>query len=442
MKKSLKLIFVSLLIIMTFFMMSKVKAATTQLSPSPTSVTEGDTINVKVTVNAAQWNLTLTANGKALKTWTETVNYKENLSKTFSVSYKTTEKGTVKFVLSGDITDVDQTNTEINTSKSVTVKAKTTTSSGGSSSGSSSSSSSGSTSSSGGSTTTKTPKFSSVNQTVYATEEVNVRKSYSTSSTILGTLSKGDSVKRTGIGDNGWSKVTYRGQTAYISSSYLSKTKPVIEKPVEKPAEEPKPSTNTTTNETINEVVPNNEIGNNTVNNVIDNNIVDQNVTDNEVLRLSKLEIAGVNFTDGFNPETYSYELKLNFFVDKLNLTAVANKEDAKIEIIGNENFKEGENNITVLVKSADGKETVTYQINVLVPSEVENNPQNNLQFYLICGGIILVAIVAIIVVIVTYKVKNRSYLEDEEEVESYKLKTDEQYNEEKPRRTRGKHSN
>lgn len=416
MKKILKLTFISFLIIITFCMINKVKAATTQLSTNSSSITEGDTVTVKVTINAAQWNLTLTANGETLDTWTETVNYKENLSKTFSVSYKATEKGTVKFVLTGDITDVDQTNTEINTNKTVTVKEKETTDTSSEES------------------TTKTPKFTAVNETVYATTEVNVRKSYSTSSAIVGSLEKGESVKRTGIGDNGWSKVTYNGQTAYISSTYLTKTKPVVEEPKEEPED---------TNITANENNENNEINTNT------NNTDNNNTTDNETqnnsqnLQLSKLEISGVNFSEGFNPEIYTYELKLNFFVKDLNITAVANKEDAKIEIIGNEDFKEGENNINILVSSADGNETVTYQIKVIVPSEVENNPQNNLQFYLICGIIILAAIAAIIVVIAIYKQKNKREYDDDTEEDFYKFKIDEQYDsEEKPKRTKGKHSN
>ena len=97
--------------------------------------------------------------------------------------------------------------------------------------------------SSGGSTPMPTPtepKFTSVNETVYATTEVNVRKSWSTSSGILGSLEKGKSVTRIGKGDNGWSKVTFNGSTGYIYSEYLTTTKPVEEKPVETPAKEEK----------------------------------------------------------------------------------------------------------------------------------------------------------------------------------------------------------
>lgn len=68
--------------------------------------------------------------------------------------------------------------------------------------------------------------YTDVNETVYATSNVNVRKGAGTSYERLGSLSKGESVTRIGVGDNGWSKVIYNGQEAYVSSSYLTKTKP------------------------------------------------------------------------------------------------------------------------------------------------------------------------------------------------------------------------
>ena len=71
-----------------------------------------------------------------------------------------------------------------------------------------------------------TVNFKDVNETVYITSGCNVRESYSTSSNKLGKLNEGASVKRTGIADNGWSRVEYNGKTAYISSQFLTTTKP------------------------------------------------------------------------------------------------------------------------------------------------------------------------------------------------------------------------
>lgn len=88
-------------------------------------------------------------------------------------------------------------------------------------------SSSGSTTSDKDNTATSTePKFTDVNETVYTKESCNVRESYSTSSKKITKLEKGVELKRTGVGDNGWSKVDYNGKTVYISSQFLTTEKP------------------------------------------------------------------------------------------------------------------------------------------------------------------------------------------------------------------------
>lgn len=74
--------------------------------------------------------------------------------------------------------------------------------------------------------------FTEVNETMYVTSTVNIRESYSVESTKLGTLSRGQSVTRIGIGisnseADGWSKVILSdGREVYVSSDCLSATKP------------------------------------------------------------------------------------------------------------------------------------------------------------------------------------------------------------------------
>lgn len=83
-----------------------------------------------------------------------------------------------------------------------------------------------STNNNSGTTTSKEPKFTDVNETVYTTQKCNVRKSYSTDSEKIATVEKDTKLTRKAIGDNGWSKVEYNGQTAYVYSEYLTKTEP------------------------------------------------------------------------------------------------------------------------------------------------------------------------------------------------------------------------
>ena len=90
------------------------------------------------------------------------------------------------------------------------------------------------------------PKFTEVNETVYATTSVNVRSSYSADSDKVGSLSAGASVTRTGVGDNGWSRIVYGDSVAYVNSSYLTTTKPDTSGNPDPGSEETtKPSTST-----------------------------------------------------------------------------------------------------------------------------------------------------------------------------------------------------
>lgn len=428
MKKKLSIIMIFLMsVIFLWTLTGQVFAAGSfSISKSSVSLTEGGSTTFKISASSCEGKFTISSSDSGIA---KVSSSSEWIKDSATITITAVKAGTAKITITAsDVADTSEQEVTGSKTISVTVKAKSTSSSSNNNSNSNSNSGS----------TKKEPKFTSVNQTMYTTGEVNIRKSYSTSSAIIKTVEKGTKVTRTGIGDNGWSKITYNGQTAYISSSLLTATKPAEDKPK---TEEPK--SNTTTNQTTNTEVTNNEDVNNTTEPV--NNEVDNSNTDNEnaVLGLSKLEIAGVNFSEGFDPSIHSYTLKLNFFVKDLNITAEANKADAKVEIIGNENFEEGENNVTILVSSADNKEVATYQIKVTIPSEVAGSPQNNIQFYLMCGTIILAAIVVIVIIISIYKKKNKS------EVDYKDSKTDDDmldpYTDIKPKKEKaksGKHSN
>lgn len=73
-----------------------------------------------------------------------------------------------------------------------------------------------------------TTTFKQVNETVYATASVSLRSSYSTTSSVVTTLAKDQSITRTGISEDGtWSRVVTANNTvAYVQSSYLTTTAP------------------------------------------------------------------------------------------------------------------------------------------------------------------------------------------------------------------------
>ena len=64
--------------------------------------------------------------------------------------------------------------------------------------------------------------FKNVDETVTAKEETNLRTSPDIRGALASVLYNGDTARRTGIGDNGWSRLEYDGTTVYAISSYLT----------------------------------------------------------------------------------------------------------------------------------------------------------------------------------------------------------------------------
>lgn len=65
--------------------------------------------------------------------------------------------------------------------------------------------------------------YTTVNEKVTAKSETNLRNAASTNnSQVVHTLKNGETVTRTGVGSNGWSRLLFNGQTVYAISSYLT----------------------------------------------------------------------------------------------------------------------------------------------------------------------------------------------------------------------------
>lgn len=66
--------------------------------------------------------------------------------------------------------------------------------------------------------------FTEVDEIVYAKGGVNIRSGPGTEHKVISTLRNGEAIRRTGVGDNGWSRVSYMGQTAYMYTKLLTTT--------------------------------------------------------------------------------------------------------------------------------------------------------------------------------------------------------------------------
>lgn len=371
---------------------------------------------------------------------------------------------TVAFSAEGVIIHGTDNRTSSTATATVKVKANENNNNGGTSNGGGTdnnggSSNNGVTSNNGGTTNNggsatnnddkpKEPTFTQTNETVYVKEkenQINVRSSYTTSSNIVGKLKKGESITRTGVGSNGWSKVNYNGATAYISSRLLTTTKPEEEKStikalksltVEPGTLSPEFNPETTKYEitvgedvtklNIKAVVEDEkskvnisgnddlELGENIVKIVVtaeDGTARTYTITvtkeEKEQLKLDTLSVKGINLNPSFSSDIYEYTADVDNDITKLELEAVSNIENATIEILGNEDLQEGENAVTIMLKSEDGKQNVTYQIIVkraaktIVNSNVSEESNSNMQYVIvgsILGGILLIIIIALII--------------------------------------------
>lgn len=180
-----------------------------------------------------------------------------------------------------------------------------------------------------------------------------------------------------------------------------------------------------------------------------------------EKFGLSELKIEGLEIEPQFQTDIYEYKVELKEDLDKLNITTLATKANATVEITGNENLKEGENIITILVKGENEDETAAYQIVVNKILEKQENTENNsnqdkikkIIIVSIAGGIILViVVVAIVTKIKKSKGKGNGYIpyenlmdDDEESDEGDEIEEnqeDEEFYQEEPKkkkRSKGK---
>ena len=81
-----------------------------------------------------------------------------------------------------------------------------------------------------GTTASTSTTTNTASTTVYATSAVNVRSGPSTSYKVITSMSKGQIATKTGVSGN-WAKISVNGKTGYVSSKYLTTSKPSTSQP-------------------------------------------------------------------------------------------------------------------------------------------------------------------------------------------------------------------
>lgn len=161
-------------------------------------------------------------------------------------------------------------------------------------------------------------------------------------------------------------------------------------------------------------------------------------VTSKEGEGLSKLSIQQIReITPEFQTNVYEYTVKYIGENTSLPIEVEPTDESYQVEITGNEDLKEGENLITILVSKSNGDNVATYQITVnktLVDEEAlarEQAEKEQRQKTIIGAIIAVVLVIAIVVFIIIKRRRNRAFAEEYSGVPFYGMDNDEEYDDE-----------
>ena len=145
-----------------------------------------------------------------------------------------------------------------------------------------------------------------------------------------------------------------------------------------------------------------------------------ENVNNKVSNGLAELKINNLSLSPTFKTEVYEYKVRYIGEDTKLNIQTKPTSENYVVEVTGNENLKEGENIINVLVSEENGDNVATYQITVnksLVDEEAiareEAEKKEKQQKIIIRVAIAVVILIAIILFIVIRHKRNKKLAEE-----------------------------
>ena len=136
---------------------------------------------------------------------------------------------------------------------------------------------------------------------------------------------------------------------------------------------------------------------------------------------LSNITIANLELSPSFDTNVYEYTVKYVGEDTSLDIETVVTDPNYAVEVLGNEDLKEGENTITILVSDSEGNNVATYQVTVnktlvdeeaLAREEEEKQKEEQRKMFMIAGGVIAIIVIIVIVIIVKRR-RNRAYAEE-----------------------------
>lgn len=136
---------------------------------------------------------------------------------------------------------------------------------------------------------------------------------------------------------------------------------------------------------------------------------------------LASLNIENLELSPKFDTTIYEYTVKYIGENTTLNIETTTTDPYYTVEITGNEELKEGENIINILVSDPDGKNVATYQITVnkslvdeeAIAREQEEARKKEQQKQFIIGGVVAIIILIFIIVLIIRHRRNKVWAEE-----------------------------
>lgn len=359
MKRILKILLITLFLIFAISMLSNVKGASATIKASKNPASVGDSVTINININAASWNLKASGTGVKGGTYVGFTPNLNNESKTEKLTLDTSTTGSKTIILSGDVTDESGATTNVNTSVTVVVNEKKQTN----------------TNSKASDTTLSSVTIDGENYKLNSTKTVSADKT----SVVIKATTTNSKAKVAGTGTKELLPGTNKFTLTVTAENGTKRNVTVTILREEGASNTPEPT---------------------------------PTPDENAELRLTSLEVVGAVLTPFFDEGIFEYTTSV-VGLDLVQVNAIANIEDADIEITGNTDLVDGENIVTIKI-TKDERET-EYQITVNKIAEVvsaqDEEQEDNGSFLgstkgkMVIGLVIVILIIAIIIVI--FKIKS-----------------------------------
>jgi len=394
-KKFYSVVIIIFSLIILWCLPQKVFAINASISASTKKIEKGKSVTLTANVSSASsWDFDISASGGTLKKSNDRVGSTDsgnNENKTVNLgTFVSDQEGTYTIKLSGYVVDGDTLSKKnISDEVSITVSANTNSSDNQGNTGNTDTTPAAKSKEARLKTFGITPndfKGFKKDKTEYSTEVPNDVSEVSVYATAVDSKAK--------VTGTGKVKLKEGNNTVKVTVTAEAGNTKVYTLTIKRKAAE---ANNTTTN---------NDNTTNTDNTASTNNTNTTSASTSSKVGLESLEIKDVELIPSFKTEVYNYQVKLDKDVDSLDISAIPIEDDTSVEIAGNQDFQEGENVVTILVKNEKTGKTITYQITVNknVTSEDQGTVEEFSWFKPSTWGreiIIKVAIAAVLVILI-----------------------------------------